>query len=83
MLTDRLARKWRWRIPPVGIIVTVRMRPLDPDHRYRRFIVEALPGPGPRSRYTTAPSLVHCATIRALDNGARHTVAGHWLHEEE
>ena len=71
--TDRhVTPSTRARFKP-GALVIVRDRPLGPGRRFRRFILEAFPG--------RLGGLAHCAILRALDNGARFTVAQHLLEE--
>jgi hypothetical protein len=78
MLTAR-ANVHRSKLPRPGALVIVRMRPLAPGHRYRRFIVESFPlTDAADPRYARG---IHTCTLRALDNGARYRIAGHWCEE--
>lgn len=77
MLTPR-ANTHHSKMPQLGAIVVVRMRPLAPGHRFRRFIVESFPLSDAASRHSRG---IHTCTIRALDNGQRFRIAGHWCEE--
>lgn len=68
------------KLPRLGAIVTVRDKPLQHGHRYRRFIVEAFPlNDSANPKYSRG---IHTVWLRALDNGWRIQVAGHWCEEE-
>lgn len=70
MLTTRNARRWNWRLPPIGAIVEVHVERPMPGRRYRRFVVESYPG---------GHDGAHLVNLTALDNGCPFTVSGHWL----
>jgi hypothetical protein len=87
MLTPR-ANIHRSKLPRLGAIVTVQIRPLSPalnvwghqKDRYRRYIVEAFPlSDSADLRYSRG---IHTVYLRALDNGERARVSGHWCVEE-
>jgi hypothetical protein len=67
------------KLPKLGAIVTVRTRQLQPGHRYRRYIVEAYPLSDAPDSYSRG---IHTVYLRALDNGERARVSGHWCVEE-
>lgn len=78
MLTAR-ANVHRSKLPRLGAVVVVRIRPLAPGHRYRRFIVESFPlTDAADPRFSRG---IHTCTLRALDNSERCKVAGHWCEE--
>jgi hypothetical protein len=80
MLTP-IANRHRSKLPRPGAIVTVRMRRLQPEHRFRRFIVESYPlSDAADLRYSRG---IHTCTLRALDNGERSRVSGIWCHDQE
>jgi hypothetical protein len=67
------------KLPRLGAIVHVVMRALQPGHRYRKFIVESFPlSDAADQRFSMG---IHTCTIRALDNGERRRIAGHWCEE--
>lgn len=76
MLTPR-GNFHRSRLPRLGEIVTVRMRPLQGSReRYRKYIVSAFPlCDGADWRYSIG---IHTVFLRALDTGETVRVAGHW-----
>jgi hypothetical protein len=65
------------KLPRPGAIVTVRNRPLGPNRRWRKFIVESYP-----LRDDSYSLGIHTCIIRALDNNQRFRVAGHYCHDE-
>ena len=78
MLTS-IANCHRYPLPKPGAIVIVKTRPLFPGNRFRRFIVESFPlSDSADQRYSRG---IHTANIKALDNGERFKVSGHWLEE--
>jgi hypothetical protein len=78
MLTPR-ANVHRSKLPAPGAIVEVRLRRPLPRQRYRRWIVESYPlSDSPDQRYSRG---IHTVTLRALDNGERRRIAGHWCEE--
>lgn len=66
------------KLPALGSIVTVQDRPRMFGHRFRRFIVEAFPLCDNVRPYSFG---IHTAWIKALDNGSRYQVSGHFLVE--
>lgn len=85
MLTPR-ANIHHSTLPRLGAIVTLpglhwttKFRPRNGRYTFRRFIVEAFPlCDSADARYSWG---IHCVYLRALDNGARVKVAGHWCQE--
>lgn len=64
------------KLPSLGAIVIVRTRDLAPKCRWRRWIVESFPlTDSPDPRYSVG---IHTVVLRALDNGCRLRVAGHF-----
>lgn len=79
MMLTHAANVHRSKLPALGAIVIVRTRPLGPGRRFRRFMVEAFNlNDSADPRYSCG---IHLAHIRALDNGQRFTVAGHFCEE--
>lgn len=69
----------RSKLPPLGAIVTVHVdRVLQAGHRWRRFIVEAFPLSDAPDAFSRG---IHTVHLRALDNGQRFRVSGHWCRE--
>ncbi len=82
MLT-RVANCHHSKLPRPGAIVTVRIQPLGNtwETRYRKWIVESYPlSDAADQRYSRG---IHTVTLRALDNGERRRVAGHWCHDDQ
>lgn len=78
MLTS-IGNVHRSKLPASGAVVVVKLHPLQIGHRYRRFIVESFPlSDAADQRYSRG---IHTVTLRALDNGERVRVAGHWCEE--
>lgn len=76
MLSSHRQNTHHSRLPQLGAIVIVRDRPLGPGRRFRRFIVESFPlSDAADQRYSRG---IHTCTLRALDNGQRFRVAGHY-----
>lgn len=82
MLTTR-SNIHRSRLPAPGAIVIVTMRqPLPGPSRHRKFIAESYnlcDGALYRRRHLSLG--IHLVHLRALDNGERVTMAGHWCEE--
>lgn len=81
MLTP-IGNRHRSSLPRPGALVIIKDRPLGPGRRYRRFIVEAYPlcdGALWQRRHFSLG--IHTVFIRALDNGWRTRVAGHYCEE--
>lgn len=82
MLTP-IANRHRYPLPKPGAIVVVNMHRgrLPFGYRLRKFIVESYPLadgaflPGARRPMSLG---IHTVTLRALDNGERRRVSGHW-----
>jgi hypothetical protein len=62
----------RHRLPRLGAVVRVKIRPLGSGMRWRKYRVESFPA---------SRGLRHCANLVALDNGERCTVSGFWCEE--
>jgi hypothetical protein len=80
MLASKRQNFHHSKLPRLGAIVTVRDRPLGPGRRYRRFIVESFPLCDNDRPYSFG---IHTCMIRALDNGERFKIAGHWCHDDQ
>jgi hypothetical protein len=67
------------RLPALGALVQIHAdRCLRPGHRYRTFIVECYPLCDNDHPYSLG---IHTVYVRALDNGERHKVSGHFCVE--
>lgn len=78
MLTP-LANIHRSKLPRPGATVIVRMREPMPGQRHRKWRVESYPlCDSADYRFSLG---IHTVAIRALDNGERRIIAGHWCEE--
>ena len=67
------------KLPAPGAIVTVHTRPLSPNRRFRRYIVEGYPlCDSPDWRYSIG---IHTVYPRSLDGLHHCQVAGHFCEE--
>jgi hypothetical protein len=76
MLTARATKRLHEKVPALGAIVVVEIRPLQFGHRWRRFRVVGYPLLNKRGIKMT-----HCVLIQALDNGSLHMVSGFYCKE--
>ena len=77
MLNNKSQNYHHSKLPNLGDIVIVRMKTLMPNEKHRKYIVESFPlCDSADSRYSVG---IHTANLRALGNGEKFRVSGHWL----
>ena len=79
MLTSHRQNIHHPKLPKIGAIVSVQVRPLGPGRRWRKWIVESFPlCDSADARYSWG---IHTVNLRALDNGESVRVTGHYCEE--
>jgi hypothetical protein len=76
MLTSKRQNFHHSKLPKVGDIVNVVVRPLQSRESYKKFIVESFPLCDNIRHYSRG---IHTCIIRDLSNNEKHRVSGHLL----